>query len=114
MDTLLPPELQSVLGRHEDREMLSKFLEAMADRQSRTILLCVSARAKTIEEISREGGVPLSTCYRKAKALASKGLIEAEGIAVRKGRRHDKYRSAFTRLTLTLAKEGVSVEASRD
>jgi len=46
-------------------EFASFVLEALADRVSRRIMTSATESPKTIEEISEQQSIPLSTCYRR-------------------------------------------------
>jgi len=54
---------------------------------------------KTVHEISKEQGVPISTCYRRARELVDEGLLVVERIVVTgDGKRYAVYRSSFKAL----------------
>ena len=72
------------------------ILTALADEFSRTNRLLHCDEGKTVQEISLEQAVPLSTCYRRTSELARNGLLMVERIVVTgEGKRFAVYRSSF-------------------
>lgn len=85
---------------------------ALADEFSRRIISSTVAEGKTVQEISLEQAVPLSTCYRRASELAHKGLLIVERIVVTgEGKRYAVYRSSFRRVEITSNLERMSATA---
>jgi hypothetical protein len=77
-------------------------LEALADEFSRRIVSSTVDEGKTVQEISLEQAVPLSTCYRRASELAERGLLMVERIVVTgEGKRYAVYRSSFRTVQIT-------------
>ncbi len=71
-------------------------LNALADEFSRRIVSSTVGEGKTVQEISLEQAVPLSTCYRRTSELARNGLLMVERIVVTgEGKRFAVYRSSF-------------------
>lgn len=72
------------------------IMRAVSDEPSRTILTSIISSGKSIEEITTENGVPVSTTYRRVHELCKKGLIIVERVKVTKnGKRRSIYRSVF-------------------
>ncbi len=71
-------------------------LNALSDEFSRRIVSSTVGEGKTVQEISLEQAVPLSTCYRRTSELARNGLLMVERIVVTgEGKRFAVYRSSF-------------------
>ena len=76
--------------------LAAQTVNALSDEFSKRILLSTVAEGKTIQEISVEQAVPLSTCYRRARELVEEGLLVVERLVLNsEGKRHAVYRSSF-------------------
>ncbi len=53
-------------------------LEALSDEYPRRILVSITSRSLSVDEICREEHIPISTCYRRIRNL------EATGIAIKR------------------------------
>lgn len=102
-------EATTVLGGRLAKETVN----AVSDEFSRRILASTLAQGKTVQEISLEQAVPLSTCYRRAHELMEGGLLVPERIVLTPdGKRFTVFRSAFKKVQIVsdLADTSVSVE----
>ena len=63
------------------------LLEALSDRDSRSILRATGGDALSASEISDACDLPLSTTYRKVERLTDAGLL-AEGLRLRRSGKH--------------------------
>ena len=80
-----------------EAEPTRTILDALADQSSRKILSSTITRAKTAKEISSEQALPLSSCYKRIRRLANKGLLVADRKASpNNGRKFTTYRSAIS------------------
>ncbi len=52
-----------------EQDRKEALLQAMANDYMRKILLSTVSCARPIEEIARENGIPISTCYRRVREL---------------------------------------------
>lgn len=94
-------------------EEKNAFLEAMADRYDRIILLSTSVSARAIEEIARECHIPISTCYRKVHELTSKKLLRVEKtILTDTGKKFEMFRSAIMDVSIHFSSDEVSIEVT--
>lgn len=85
---------------------------ALSDEFSRRILSSIREEAKTVQEISLEQAIPLSTCYRKSRTLSRKGILVVDRIVVTaEGKRFAVYRSPFRGLRVEFSDEGMMVVA---
>lgn len=87
-------------------------MRALADPVSRKMVQSAIDSAKTIEEISAEQQIPLSTCYRRMKELLDGGLMVVERILVAPTGRCVKYRSSFTAFRVISEPAELSVEVA--
>lgn len=93
-----------------DTRMEGAILDAMSDEISRMILNSTAARGGSVEEITHETGIPLSTVYRRIHELEEEGLLLLEEIVLTgNGRRYSLYRSAFSRMTMALGPSGLRI-----
>jgi hypothetical protein len=92
--------------------MAKNVTKALSDEFSRRILLSTVAEGKTIQDISAEQSVPLSTCYRRARELVDEGLLVVERIVITgDGNRYALYRSAFKTFEMTSDLASISLSA---
>ncbi len=66
-----------------------------------------------IEEIAREQGIPVSTCYRKVRTLVEEGLMLVEqNILTREGKKYAVYRTTFDHVIVTMNRGVVTTAVS--
>jgi len=89
------------------------ILEALSDDYARKILISTLSDAKSIEEISHENGIPISTCYRRVRELLDMQILRVDRtIITGTGKKYETYRSAFDGASIVLSSEGVSVDVT--
>ncbi len=89
----------------------SAVLTALGDESSRKILGSAIASGKTVEDISAEQGLPLSTCYRRMRTLLSGGLMILERtIVTPAGKRYAIYRTSFSKTAIRFDGGEITVE----
>lgn len=87
-------------------ESVRAIARILSDDYCRRILAAAQAQPRSVEEMSRENSIPLSTCYRRVSGMVDEGVIVVERTVVtQEGKRCDLYRSAFRSLTLRLEGE---------
>jgi len=87
------------------------ILGALGDESSRRILTSAIASGKTVEEISAEQNLPLSTCYRRMRNLQKGGLMILERTVVTQaGKRYAVYRTSFSRAAISFNGGEIAVE----
>ncbi|MGA2664617.1 MAG: hypothetical protein ABSF83_06720 [Nitrososphaerales archaeon] len=87
-------------------------VSALADEFSRRIVTSTVNEGKTVQEISLEQAVPLSTCYRRTSELSNQGLLMVERIVVTgEGKRYAIYRSSFRAVEISSNLETISASA---
>jgi hypothetical protein len=120
MSPLLRPNLESKpRDLTEDAAVIKSvglsgaILSALGDESSRKILTAAITRGKTVEEISAEENLPLSTCYRRMRGLLSDGLMILEKTVVTPaGKRYAVYRTSFSRAAISFDDGEVGVEVT--
>lgn len=91
-------------------EMSKAFLSALGNESSRRILDSAITCGKTVEQISAEQRLPLSTCYRRVREFMDEGLMILEKMVVTQtGKRYAVYRTSFSRATISFNGGEVSV-----
>ena len=89
------------------------ILNALGDESSRKILTSAIARGKTVEEISAEQHLPLSTCYRRLRRLLGEGLMILERTVVTPaGKRYAVYRTSFSDAAMSFKRGEIVVQVT--
>jgi hypothetical protein len=92
--------------------MTKNAVAALSDEFSRRVLISTVAEGKTVQDISLEQAVPLSTCYRRARKLVDQGLLVVERIVLtRNGTRYVVYRNSLRTIEMSLDFRGLSASA---
>jgi len=82
----------------------------LADEYSRKILASALSEPKSVEDLSKENGIPLSTCYRRVHEMLKEGIVVVERIMISSdGKRYELFRSGFSSLTLRLEANFLSI-----
>jgi DNA-binding Lrp family transcriptional regulator len=67
---------------------------------------------KSVEQLSRENDIPLSTCYRRVNELLAEGVLVTDRIVVTpEGKRYELLRSAFRAFSVTFDGGSIRVDA---
>src|SRR5438128_2339580 len=61
------------------------LVQLLSDEYSRKIAMSAVSKAKSVEELSQEDNVPLSTCYRRVHELVDSGIMIIERIVITAG-----------------------------
>jgi hypothetical protein len=87
-------------------------LKSLLNALQREILFATLDRAKSIEEISRDSGIPMSTCYVKVAELVSGGVLRLEKEGLTRNRKiFALYRATIRTIILGFSSEGLDVVA---
>ena len=90
-----------MIGSLDDKK--EAFLVAISDVCMRKILMATAIRGKSIEEISDEKQIPMSTCYRRMNDLSRLGLVTTERIIITaSGKKDEIFRSILKEAVLKL------------
>ena len=100
-----------MLVLEQDRK--DAVLQAMGSETMRKILLSTMYEAKSIERISIDTGLPLSTCYRRVHELVGSRLLRVERIIITSaGKKYEIFRSQIKDAILNFSAGEISVEVT--
>jgi len=89
------------------------LVQGLADEYSRKILLSAIPKAKSVEDMSRENDIPLSTCYRRVHELLDGQILVVEKIIVTTdGKKYELLRSAYRAVNVSFDGGTMKVEAT--
>lgn len=89
------------------------FVSLLLSSVTRSILLSTMGRAKSVEDISRAVGIPISTCYERVRELLDHGILRREGILITKaGMMCALYRAAAKSFQVKVGIDGTEVAIS--
>ncbi len=95
-----------------DPARIQSFVQGLADEYSRKILLSAIPAAKSVEDMSRENEIPLSTCYRRVHELLDGQILVVEKIIVTSdGKKYELLRSAYRSVTVSFESGVLKVDA---
>ena len=108
--TLRPDEIVKAESKTTVSEALAKHLvAALSDEFSLRMIISTMDVGKTVQDISIEQAVPLSTCYRRARELVQEGILVVERVVVTgEGKRFAVYRSSFKTAEVVSDFRGIS------
>jgi DNA-binding Lrp family transcriptional regulator len=85
----------------------SALVQALGDEYSRKIMLSTIPSPKSVEDLSKENEIPLSTCYRRVHELVDAQVLLIDRIIVTDdGKRFELVRSAYRAVQVDL-KDGI-------
>ncbi len=87
--------------------------QVMTDEYTRKILVSAIDKPKTVEDLSKENDIPISTCYRRVHEMVGGGILMVQRVVVSPdGKRYELYRSAVRGLKISLDGTSFSVDAT--
>ncbi len=90
----------------------NSIVQSLSDEYSRKILLSAIPGAKSVEDLSKENDIPLSTCYRRVHELLDSHILVVERIIVTpEGKKYELLRSAYRSVTVSFDGGAIRVEA---
>ena len=91
---------------------IQALVQGLADEYSRKIILSAIPKAKSVEDMSRENDIPLSTCYRRVHELLDSQILVVERIIVTpEGKKFELLRSAYRAVNVTFDGGVMKVDA---
>ena len=91
---------------------IQALVQGLADEYSRKILLSAIPKAKSVEDMSRENDIPLSTCYRRVHELLDSQILVVERIIVTpEGKKYELLRSAYRAVNVSFDGGVMKVDA---
>ncbi len=95
-----------------DPSRVQALVRGLADEYSRKIMLSAIPRSKSVEDISKENDIPLSTCYRRVHELLDAQILVVERIIVTPdGKKYELLRSAYRALNVSFTGGVMKVDA---
>jgi len=96
-----------------DQAHVQSIVQSLSDEYSRKILLSAITSAKSVEDLSKENDIPLSTCYRRVHELLDSQILLVERIIVTPdGKKYELLRSAFRNVTVSFDNGTIKVDAA--
>ena len=97
----------------EEQDRKDAVLVAMSDHYMRRILAATMVEGKSIDEISKEKMIPVSTCYRRVHELVGLRLLRIERTVITDtGKKYETYRSAFRDAKVSISSGELAVEVT--
>ena len=93
-----------------DEEQKNKILELISDEYSIKILANTMKEYKTVNEISAETKIPVSTIYRRIRILNRENLLMISGIIDENGKKTFLYRSKIKTISTFFNGDFVKIE----
>ena len=91
---------------------IQALVQGLADEYARKIILSAIPKAKSVEDMSRENDIPLSTCYRRVHELLDSQILVVERIIVTpEGKKYELLRSAYRAVNVTFDGGVMKVDA---
>lgn len=98
--------------RITSQKLQDALISALADEYARRIILKTITRAYSVEDLSRDENVPISTAYRRVNELKEVGLLTIEKtILTEEGKKFELYRSAFRTVHIDLNQGEIVIDA---
>ena len=97
--------------------MVLEVVKALSDEYSRKIVLSIISKSLSIEEISKQQHIPISTCYRRVHELQTYGIVKIDRTIIQEdGKKFVCYRASFKNASINLesGELKVDVEPNRD
>ncbi len=95
----------------QEVERKDAVLLAMSDEYMLKILCSIMSEAKSVEKISSENGIPLSTCYRRIRELLAFRLARIERTIITPGgKKYETFRSLISDAKVSFSAADLSVE----
>lgn len=99
--------------RISSQRVRDALLQALADEYSRSIMVSTIKEAKSVQDLSRDGNIPMSTAYRRVNEMTETGLLTVERIVLTEdGKKYELYRSAFKSLQIGLDQGDIAIDVA--
>ncbi len=81
----------------DDPGRAEAIVKGLADEYARKIILSTITAARSVEDLSSQNDIPLSTCYRRVHELLAAQMLVVERIVVTpEGKKYELVRSAYS------------------
>ena len=102
-----------VLEEQKDQSKEAAILKVVSDEYMRKIIVSARSVEKSIDEISQENAIPISTCYRRVHELVNMGILrEQRTILTNEGKKYQTYKSALREAMINFSNQGISIETT--
>lgn len=88
----------------------TEIVGILADDYSRKICLSIVEKSLSVDEISKEQCVPVSTCYRRIQELQEYGLVRADKTSIEDGKKLVRYRATFKAFSISFQSGRLEVD----
>lgn len=73
-----------------------EIVNALSDEYSRKIVLAIMSKSESIEELSKDLDIPISTCYRKVRHMLRFGIVRPFRTVIdENGKKYVSYATTF-------------------
>lgn len=93
-----------------DEEQKNKILEMISDEYSRRILSITMNEHKSVNEISEETKIPISTIYRRVQMLHDGKLLKISGTIDENGKKTFLYKSKIKTISTFFNGDFIKIE----
>ncbi|HKM75872.1 MAG TPA: hypothetical protein VJZ32_05590 [Candidatus Bathyarchaeia archaeon] len=99
--------------RIDDEDRKKAVIRALADDQSRLILISTMLTSKSVLDIAREQSIPIISAYRKVKKLKKFRLLKVDHIVLTEwGKKIELLRSAIRSASVQFERRKLDVEVT--
>jgi DNA-binding Lrp family transcriptional regulator len=96
-----------------NQKTIEGLIQMLSDEYSRKVVASATPRARSVEDLSSENVIPLSTCYRRVHELLDKGILVVEKIVVTPdGKKYELLRSAFSEIKVDFQGGQIAVDVT--
>lgn len=95
-----------------DNAKALEVVRALSEEYSKRIILSTIAKSMSVEQISREQNIPISTCYRRVRELESAGVVKADNITIKDGKKLVSYKTTFKSASISLESGELRVDVT--
>ncbi len=86
------------------------ILKVLLEQHRRKILFCIKNESKSIQQISKETGLSISSVYRRIRDLDEKKLLIVSGKINLQGRREFHYKSKIRKVVVVFSKDFIDLK----
>lgn len=92
--------------------MVKGIIQALSDEYARKIILSATLKPKSVEDLTKENDIPMSTCYRRVHELVGEGIMMIDKIIITpEGKKFETFRSAFRSIQINFEAGELVIDA---
>lgn len=99
--------LSTILSLEDAR--LTEIVRMLVDDYSRKICLSIIGKSLSIDQISKQQSIPISTCYRRIQELREHGMVRADK-TVKGSKKPVRYRATFKAVSISFESGRLEVD----